>query len=415
MRPLLDPSRVVQASLGEETMERPTVRYRHETVRALVLRVYPVGHLLNPTGQLIADVQPLAALPVLLRVPVAATHAQQDTEVSAPRSTRRQPVAPRPESRIEGTRRDIRPGTYVWVTFVNGHLYDPVIMGAAGFDQRGAADAPETTAFVDRVAEDGTVEAVTVPPLDSDARTYPRSVDAFNGSRVEIDNRGNVLVQTTTDREPVWPGHNGVPASPDPEGSYGVSTRGARIGNLVFTTGRHPTAEDRTSVGRQGRRTVGAEDGTIRDETRSRVGNMIRRLVSGVGRYFVSTRGSDDGRVYLEDAQRDYVALGNGRAELHGEDVAVLDAPQVRLGHADAEHEIVLWPQLDQILAAMWAAIDAHQHTGVQTGEGTTGPPEVPNYGLTWSTLGPECRADGVKADKSPAAAPTYQDDPEDE
>lgn len=405
VRPLIDPQTVYQAALGAVVPQQTIGQRAFGAVRALVLRVYPVGHEANPTGQTVADIQPLADMPILMGVPLGAAHAHQETGVAGPQSANRQPYEPKARNRAEGSVADVRPGTYVWVQFVNGSLYDPVITGSTKFGQ--GDEAPN---HVDRIAADGTLTHGETRALDGDAAAYPRKVSAFNGCRDEIDNRGNRMIRTSTDRAPVFPGHNGIKASPDPEGSFGVSTRGAAAGHIGFTTGRHPTRENDTSKGRQFRATIGADDGSIRDETDSGVGHMIHRIKGGEGRYFVSTKGANDGRVYLEDGDN-YLALGP-RAELHGDSI-VLDGGTVRLGSAGAGDAVVLWPQLKAILSQLWAAIDGHTHTGVETGAGTSGPPTAPTFAATWNGQADQCKASDVLAAPANAPAPSYQDDPE--
>lgn len=414
--PLLDPHAIRQAGLAGVMDEAP-LRGRdvlHAGTKGVILRGYPVGHRQNSTGQTLYDVQPLGALPLLRKIPMAHPHAHQETETALAHSARRQPYDPKPRNRIEGSARDLRPGTFVWVQFLGGDLTEGIITGTAKFARQGAGGFPREQQAVDRIATDGAVTDTLTHPLDADVDSYPRSVDVYNGTRVEVDNRGNYHVQTTTDRTPVFPGHNGIPQSPEPEGSIGVSTRGAIRGHIVFTTGRHPRFDDEPSQGRQMRQSLGADDGTIRDETRSTLGHLIHRIRAGVGRMWSSTRGASDGRVYVEDKDRNYVALGPERAELHGEDQVVLDGDTIALGHAAAEYHAVLWEQLVDALTLLTQLFDAHVHSGVQTGSGMTAAPttqQTPVLDAQKDTF----RSEVVTLDKDPGAGPTYQDDPEDD
>jgi len=412
---LIDPACVRQSGMGVEAEQLPPSTRSDAAFKAVVLRVYPVGHPANRVGQTLVDIQPLADFPVMMSVPIASGHAHQETDVAAAESPRRQPYAPKPRARIEGMSRDLRPGTFVWVQFQNGSIWDPVVIGTAKFNDQGAAGFPLERQIVDRIASDGKrVIPTEVHPLDSALGEYPRAVDVFNGTRVETTNTGSRYVQTSIDREPVFPGHNGIPQSPDPSGSYGVSTRGARRGHIGFTTGRHPETGDE-SGGRQFRQSLEAEDGTIRDSTRSKIGNLIQRLKSDVGRLFASTRGSGDGRVYLEGRDRAYVSLDAGRAELHGPDEVVLDGPKVRLGGAAAAYELTLWPQLIELLDALALEFDLHTHLYIPgTEEPTqTNPPTAAHQQLTVATMKDACKADEVKAGQTPPTAPTHQDDPD--
>jgi hypothetical protein len=230
---------------------------------------------------------------------------------------------------------------------------------------------------------------------------YPCAVDTYNGTRIERDNRGNLHVQTTIDHAPVFPGHNGIPASPDPQGNIGLSTRGAAEGRVGITTGKHPETGE-------------AGAGSIRLETaEATVGNLIARLRSETGRFWASTRNSGDGRLYLEDKERSYLACrANGNAEVHGDTKAVLDADDVRLGNESAPYEIVLWPQLNVLMLLLTALFDAHVHTGVQRGGSVTDAPTTKQNPI-WSGQGDQCKADHVKSVKTEGATPHVEDDPD--
>ncbi len=419
IRPLLDADTLVQAALGAAMEALPIGPRTMDGVKAVVVNVYPVGHSENRLGQTLVDVQPLTDMPMLPRVPICLPHAHQETMEALEHTARRQPFAPKARNRMEGSARDLRPGTMVWVQFLGGSLHDPVVVSTMKYGQQGAGAFPLERQVVDRIQDDGSLVDEETHPLDSAidrsdpdhvTSSYPRSADVYNGVRVEVDNRGNRYVQTSIDRDPVFPGHNGIPASPAPEGNYGVSTRGARVGHQVFTSGRHPRFPDEPSQGRQGRRTIDADDGTIRDSTRSSIGNLIQRLRSTVGRYYLSTKGSGDGGVYLEDAHDNYFALIDGGAELHGAEQVVLDSAAVKLGSGEAALHAVLWEQLVECLQALVDIYDQHTHPTA-----VPGPPSVPTQkqGSTFAGQKETFKSEVVTLDKDAAASPSPQDDPE--
>lgn len=422
IRPLIDADDIVQSGLGGFVAALPVGRRTMDGMKGVVVRVYPVGHPENRLGQPLADVQPLSDIPALLRVPICLPHAHQETEEALEWTNRRQPYAPKARNRMEGSSRDLRPGTHVWVQFLGGSLHDPVIVQTMQYSEQGAGGFPMEQQVVDRIQDDGSVIDAETHPLsaaidhsdpDHVTSSYPRSADVYNGVRVEVDNTGSRYVQTSTDREPVFPGHNGIPGAPAPRGNYGVSTRGAVVGNQVFTSGRHPRFPDEESVGRQGRRTIDADDGTIRDETRgSKKGSLIQRIASRVGRFFVSTRGSGDGAVYLENAQRHYLSLSEDAVELHGAKV-ILDGDKIYLGSGEVLSELVTHPQLKTLLAQLWRGIDQHRHLNVQPGSGITGVPELAVFEQTWNGGADTCKAAGVFAEPTHAASPEPQDDPD--
>jgi hypothetical protein len=411
---LIDPDGVRQSGLGDVVPQQPVTTRVNELVKATVLRVYPIGHPANRLGQTVVDLEPLEDLPVLHHVPSALGHAHQETDREAPDSVRRQPYDPKVKNRIDGVSHDVRPGTQVWVQFQGGSLYDPVIVGVANFN---GGDGNGERLHVDRYGDDGEPEddGDGGAGLDSDMGAYPRSVTRFNGAHRVIDNRGNVYVRTSTDREPVFPGHNGIDAVPTPQGNYGVSTRGAMVGNVGVDTGKAAGAgDDETSVGRMWRRSHGAEDGSIVDETRdSKIGSIIKRIKSTVGRLWFSTEGSGDGRVYLENAKRHYVAMDDDGAEVHGKRV-VLDGDNIYLGSGEVASNVVTHQELDLVVVQIMSMVDRHVHSGVETGEGISGPPTPATlFELAWSTSAQQCKAEGVFIAPSHTASPEPQDDPE--
>jgi hypothetical protein len=407
---------VRQTGLGRVVEEMPLqgTGRTHDIVKAVVVKAYPVGHPENLMGQTLYDVQPLEDLPIFQRIVAATPYAHEETEIAVPWSRHRQPYAPRARSRMEGSVRDYRPGTFVLLQFLDGDFYEPVIIAAMKFGRQGAAGALVERVAVDDFDENG-LTARQEYPLDSHVNGYPRATDGYNGTRWVIDNRGNWRLQTCVDRAPIFPGHNGIPASPDPEGKLILSTRGAKVGTLAFVTGKHPTAEeDADSPGRQMRRTVSATDGTIRDATASDIGNMIRRLRSAVGRIWESTRESGDGRYYVE-REDGYLALTSGRAELHCDDMVVLDGPKIRLGGAEAPYEITLWPQLIDLLDALAQVFDTHTHSYLPGPGGATqtAVPTQADQASTVSSMKDACKAAEVMADQTPPTNPTWQMDPD--
>lgn len=411
--PLIDSRAVFQSGLGALTEELPLAQRTLVGTKGTVVNVYPVGHEDNPSGQTLVDIMPTNGLPFLLKVPMAHGHAHEETDEQAPLSERRNAGKPRARNRMEGSSTDVRHGTFVWVSFLGGSIHDPVVTATLGFNQKTATSAPAFMQVIDTIDADGNLLAAPSHPLDSvydrdtGGSNYPRKVARFNGVHEETDNRGNRYIQTGVDREPIFKGHNKIPASPDPEGNFGVSTRGSRMGHIGFTTGKSAQRPEDGSKGRQFRRTIGADDGTIRDTTNSTIGHMIRRVRSGLGRMWSSTRGASDGRVYHEDKDRNYLALGGG-AELHGSKV-VLDSIAVHLGGADAASEIVLHPQVMAMLQAMVSLYD--QHTHLSGGSGSV----VPAFWQTpvFTAQKDLSKAAGVFADQSNPTSPTYQNDPE--
>jgi hypothetical protein len=429
--PLINPRDVFQPAMGVLDDERPATARTLVGTKCSVIRVYPVGHDANPSGQMLADVLPLRALPILFGVPVAHMGAHEETEQAKPLTADRNATDPKPRNRVQGQAADIRPGTLVWVTFLGGNILQPVITATLGFDQGGdkGTQAGTYAPSVDVVQADGTVAPATRRPLDSamakdDQGTvtsdYPKSVSSYNGVRHETDNTGSHYIQTSTDRDPVWTGAHDIPAAPAPQGNYGVSTRGAPMGNIRFTTGRAVqqngdgtqavlTSDDESHVGRHERASLNADDGTIRDDTASKIGNIIARIRSG-GRYYVSARGGKDGVIYHEAAGGAYTLL-DGDADIHG-GTATLNAGTVKLGGPGMGDEVVLWPQLVQVLTSLCALYDKHTHGGVQSGTSFTLPTQD-KQGDTLSGGKDSFKASDVFAGPSASPQANKQDDPD--
>jgi hypothetical protein len=364
--PLIDPWSVFQSAMGVLDHERPLASQPVVGCKGCITAVYPVGHEQNPSGQTLVDVQPSNGLPLLYRVPSAHGHAHEETEKQAPRSNRRNATEPKERNRMEGSSTDMRPGTFVWVTFLGGKVTQPVITATLGFNQQDERVKEERTysPSVDRIEPDGTIKPGSTRPLDSGMKDYPRSVKSYNGVREEIDNRGSRYIQTSTDRKPVWKESNQIEETPEPEGNYGVSTRGAVVGNIRFTTGRavksngdgaEPTLlsedDDEKHTGRMERIAMQADDGTIRDETASKVGAIVHK---SSGRAWTKAAS-----VYME-GDRAYVKL-TGDADIYG-DTGTMNNGTVKLGGPGMSDEIVLWPQLCQVISALCQIFDEHTH-----------------------------------------------------
>jgi len=419
---LIDPWSVFQSAMGVFDTERPLVGQPVVGCKGCVIAVYPVGHESNPSGQTLVDVQPSNGLPVLYRVASARGHAHEETEKQAPRSNRRNVTEPKERNRMEGSSSDVRPGTFVWVTFLGGKVTQPVITATLGFNQQEDRVKEEGTysPSVDRIEADGTVKAGSTRPLDSGMSDYPRSVTSYNGCRDEVDNRGSRYIQTSTDRKPVWKESNQIKDTPDPEGNYGVSTRGAVVGNIRFTTGRAEKKEsdgqggvrtfaaegdDEKHTGRMERVAMQADDGTIRDETDSKVGAIVHK---SSGRAWTKAAS-----VYME-GNRAYVKL-TGDADIYG-DTGTMNNGTVKLGGPGMSDEIVLWPQLCDLLESLFAIFDAHTHEYIPGTEDPvqTKKTETPQ-GPTFSGGKESFKAGDVFAGQSASPSAKHADDPDGE
>jgi len=84
----------------------------------------------------------------------------------------------------------------------------------------------------------------------------PRWTRVQNGSCIEIDNRGNINLQSTIARDKIQKERYSnydyskaeIKETPDPQGNVVVSTRGARKGNIGLITGKIKTTELRKTL-----------------------------------------------------------------------------------------------------------------------------------------------------------------------
>lgn len=407
MEPLLiRPGDVRQSMLGRDEPEHHDRDRMFAPRVATVTAVYPVGHPKNKTGQTLVDILPNNAMAPWRKVPLGAAYAHGETEIASANTRHRQPYAPKSRNQMEGAVYDVRPGTRVLVTFPSGDMRAPVIQCALKYNAQGAKAAPVERQGFDRFGADGHFERVDGNPVDAGMDEYPRSVDGFNGARFVRDNTGSILLHGSTDHEPVFPGHNGIPGAPDPRGDIVASTRGARVGRQGRLTGKDSVTGD-------------AGDGTIRDETDgAKIGNLIWKLASDLGRIWGSTRGSGDARVYVEDKERSYLALrANGTAELGGAEKAVLDADDVCLGNEDPPYHAVLYETLNSFIDAFTQVFDQHRHRDVTSGSDTSG---VPTGGIRilyegFYQRGQLYMSDNVRLVKSESAKRHTEDDPDGE
>ena len=408
-KPLINPN-VHQQGMGERRAQHRNEGTRdvREFTTGVITAAYPIDHPQNGLRQVVYDVFVGAEMPHWRRVPMATPYAHQETEIEAPNSKNRQPYAPKARNRIDGRSSDLRPGTKVRIGYVGGDLEAPIILECLRMNlQPETGGALTEKQYVDIFDGSGKLlSTVLRAPLDSTLGEYPRQVDGFNGTRTYVDNRGNLYVQSTNDQAPVFPGHNGIPASPEPQGNIGFSTRGAKMGNQGRVTGSRPEANGETN-----------SDGSIRDETvGARLGHYVVRLRSLVGRLYGSTRGSGDGRVYLETADRSYMALSpDGHAELHGEQKVTLDADTVNLGNDAPPYTAVLWEVLNDFLEEFIDEYDGHAHGGVTEGNDDTDAPtslvKVPIW-IAKYQRGKAYQSDNVHLVKADPATPEPQDDP---
>ncbi|MGH7859772.1 MAG: hypothetical protein ACREQY_20785, partial [Candidatus Binatia bacterium] len=297
IHPLIDPATVRESGLGVLREQRDVRNQTVEGTRGVVIRVYPVGHPENRLGQTLVDVHLSYLLPILKGVPVALSHAHQETPVATPRTKFRQPYPPKARNRMEGEASDLRPGTFVWVQFMNADLREPIVTAVMPYNRQGEEPFPVEKQVTFRFAGADDVEAVECFPLNSSMEEYPRSVRVYNGTRREIDNRGNLLYQTTIDREPVFLGDNGIPAAPLPEGSEVHSTKGARLGNQGRFTGRHPVTGETNEHGSIVDESLEALIGShIRRILANEVGNYVREIVgNAVGKSTITVKENGDG------------------------------------------------------------------------------------------------------------------------
>jgi hypothetical protein len=164
------------------------------------------------------------------------------------------------------------------------------------------------------------------------------------------------------------------------------------------------SGDDEAHVGRIERVAMQADDGTIRDETDSKVGAMVHKS-SG-------TAWTKAASVYME-GNRAYVKL-TGDADIYG-GTGTINTGTVKLGGPGMGDEIVLWPQLCQLLDTLFAIFDAHTHP-YHPGPGGLTPtePTATPQGPTFSGGKDSFKAADVLAGQSASPSASYAGDPDD-
>jgi hypothetical protein len=111
------------------------------------------------------------------------------------------------------------------------------------------------------------------------------------------------------------------------------------------------------------------------------------------------------------EGDRAYVKL-TGDADIYG-DTGTINTGTVKLGGPGMGDEIVLWPQLCQVIEALCQLYDQHRHGGVQSGTSFTDAPiakQTPIFEAGKDSF----KAADVLAGPSASPQSAAQDDPDD-
>ncbi|HXF76358.1 MAG TPA: hypothetical protein VNN13_09725 [Methylomirabilota bacterium] len=336
-------------------------------VKGVVVNVLPPDSEDNGQGQLLCDVRLVDDGYTLFHVAVLSPAFHQDTDPERPMA--RQAVPSRSRNIYDGESFSPQVGDIVLVQFIGppGPNREAVITGFFGVSmqslphgRRSGKDNifPREAQAVTVFDQDGHPIEEFRSRLHATESEQPRYTRIQNGSAFEIDNRGNINLQSTINREPIqkeryshysFTSLKPTDPTPPPEGNIMLSTRGARRGNIGLVTGKIETT-------RLTRPLIAMEAGVervheivIRDEVdeANEEGNILLQTTGAkIGDILAAVRAKENNQ-----------KIGNGF---------------VRLGTADAVHPAVLG---DYLLDWIVRQVLTHRHTGVERGDGMTDPP----------------------------------------
>jgi len=395
-------------------------------VKGVVVNVLATDDPNNGQGQTLCDVSLIDYNYTLFRLQVFSPHFHQDTRPDAQLS--RQRAASRTRDIYDGESWTPRVGSICLVQFIGapGPQRDAVI---TAFGPVSNQALPHVNRDSDESIYPREAQAVTVfdaagnpkeefrsrlQPTQSESPRYTR---VQNGSALEIDNRGNVNVQTTIAREPIEQeiyddykyGVARIETTPDPEGNIVLSTRGAKRGNIGLVTGKIATQRKTMQI-------VGANGEAVREivlveelEEQSEEGNVhISTKSAKQGKVTITTQESENGTILIIDKGETSIKFdGEGNLEVDApEDVTVkakgnitaeadgnIDANAdgniaakaggnatiecggiARVGTSGASHPVVLG---DDLLLWIITTLIFHFHFGVENGRSVTGPSNI--------------------------------------
>src|SRR5215831_4879526 len=227
--------------------------YINWPVKGVVVNVLATDDPNNGQGQLLCDVSLIDYNYTLFRLPVFSPHFHQDTDPSHFLSRQRADQSER--NIFDGESWTPRVGSICIVQFIGppAQQRDAVITAFGPVSNQGL---PHVNRQPDQSIFPKEAQAVTIFDDNGDlteelrSRLHPthgespRYTRMQNGSAFEIDNRGNINLQSTINREPinreVYDDYKydqaRIDQTPDPEGNIIISTRGAQRGNIALAT-----------------------------------------------------------------------------------------------------------------------------------------------------------------------------------
>ena len=345
--------------VGEPKPGQGDSGYRTYPVKGSIIAVYPTDDENHSQGQVLCDVVCFDMERTLLRVPVLSPAFHQDTDPSDLRG--RQNLPPRERNIYDGEGWIPAVGTLCVVMWVGrppnaepfiSHFI-PTNFQSLPHPGRRKNIFPREAQAVTKFNSKGEPEEELSSRLQPTEAEAPRYVRVQNGSAFEIDNRGNVTLQATINKEPIrkerYSGYHYekpmVETTPEPEGNVVLSTRGAKRGNIGLITGRLKSPSKSLIVFQDGEQHVVPIDETNEE-----------------GSILLKTVGAGQGDIDLEVR-----TVNRQTGEVMGSGV-------VHLGSRTADHPAVLG---DRLLKWIADKLMSHTHGNVRPGGGRTGPPSL--------------------------------------
>lgn len=365
-------------------------------VKAVVVNVLATDDPNNLQGETLCDVQIIDGGYFLPRVAIYASSFHVDTDPDDD-VLGRQNRAMRQRNIYNGESWTPEVGSICIVMFIGppGPNREAAIMGFCPVSNQSLphAERKESENIFPKEAQAVTVFDPLTGDLKDEYRSRmqptqkesPRYTRMQNGAAFEIDNRGNINLQSSNNREPiereVYDNYDyksaRIDKTPDPEGNIVLSTRGAKKGNIGLVTGKTESVRKTLPI-------FNAEGGVETEIVLTEEllepndeGNVLISTSGALqGRVKITTEETEDGVIVIIDKAGSTVTLAaNGNIIISAASNAIVSAGGLALiGAAGATHP-AMWG--DVFLLWVLTNVMPHFHVGVQSGNSVSGPSSI--------------------------------------
>lgn len=246
---------------------RPYLRpgeYLNHPAKGIIISLYPSDDPNHGRGQILCDVFCYDLERTLFQVMLFASHFHQDTDPNEQTLAKspRQALPPRDRNIFDGESWIPQVGTIVVIQWLGAPPNaQPFISHFIPCNYQSLPDPtieqPQTLfpkqAQAVTIFKDGALKEEFRSRLHPTEGETPRWTRVQNGAAIEIDNRGDINLQSSLNKDPIqkerytlyhYDQRREVDPTPAPEGNIVLSTRGAQKGNIAITTGRIKTEKN---------------------------------------------------------------------------------------------------------------------------------------------------------------------------